>query len=544
MERALLEISEECRVADAELLEVRTPGHGRVHVRALVKADGRQVREVVLASRVKSADRRFALPFECRESNGAGKVEVSVDFDPMQMHLEGALWDLEIVMTGDDDDVAFCQVKISKDFRRWAKIRNIQCDAGNGFVFFPYTAASSRLAFAYRPKSKADTVGFRMKELAAVALAKLGKPYWKRKRIWLVFEKYCAFAQDNGFAFFKYCMEDIPETERKGIYFVMDPSSPDYKNVEPYRGNVIDFLSFKHLLYALVASMYVGSDSTAHLYQWRPKPSLVWSRIRKHKIFFLQHGVTALKDVSNLFGVNGANPMTYFLTTSKREQEIVVERLGYDEAHAPILGFSRWDLLEDKSDADHPVILVMPTWRPWLEELSDEAFKESDYFAAWSGLCANEELIDLLEQQHATLRFYIHPKLSEQLAAFGSDRDAVQFIDAGSQPLNELIMECSMLVTDYSSVCWDVLYMGKPAVFYQFDRARYTDEVGSLIDLETELPGLAAVEEHGVVAAVSSTIEARFAVPVMDNSAARAMMATPCGSTREATYRFLLKTGC
>ena len=32
-----------------------------------------------------------------------------------------------------------------------------------------------------------------------------------------------------------------------------------------------------------------------------------------------------------------------------------------------------------------------------------------------------------------------------------------------------LLMRCSLLVTDYSSVFFDVGYMGKPVIYYQFD---------------------------------------------------------------------------
>jgi hypothetical protein len=71
--------------------------------------------------------------------------------------------------------------------------------------------------------------------------------------------------------------------------------------------------------------------------------------------------------------------MTYFLTTSKAEQDIVVKHFGYDVHHAPVLGFSRWDALRDTSaQEEHPSILLMPTWRQWLEGVDDQTFVESE----------------------------------------------------------------------------------------------------------------------------------------------------------------------
>ena len=56
-----------------------------------------------------------------------------------------------------------------------------------------------------------------MKEYAALAIYYLMRPVWKKKNIWLVYEKYCVMAQDNGFYFFKYCMENLPESEKDRI---------------------------------------------------------------------------------------------------------------------------------------------------------------------------------------------------------------------------------------------------------------------------------------------------------------------------------------
>lgn len=47
--------------------------------------------------------------------------------------------------------------------------------------------------------------------------------------------------------------------------------------------------------------------------------------------------------------------------------------------------------------------------------------------------------------------------------------DRIHLKSFGDTPVNELLMQCKMLITDYSSVCWDVLYQNKPTLFYQFD---------------------------------------------------------------------------
>ena len=191
-------------------------------------------------------------------------------------------------------------------------------------------------------------------------------------------------AQDNGYYFFKYCMENLDEKEKKNIYYVIDKRSDEYKNVEKYGKNVIDFMSVKHMLYIMSMAVCVSSDSKSHLYAWRTKPSLVKRAIGQKKELFLQHGVTALKQVHQLFGKKGTSSMEYFVTTGRVEQEIAINELGYNEKTAPITGFARWDVLKDKQSDKEKFILLMPTWRSWLEEVSDNQFLASDYYNKYS----------------------------------------------------------------------------------------------------------------------------------------------------------------
>ena len=112
--------------------------------------------------------------------------------------------------------------------------------------------------------------------------------------------------------------------------------------MKQYGKHVIPFMSFRHILYSLVANLYIASDSKKHLYTWRAKPNVISNRISKHNILFLQHGVTALKRVHPIFGMKGSSPMTHFTTTSRFEHKIIVENFGYEDGDAPILGFTRW----------------------------------------------------------------------------------------------------------------------------------------------------------------------------------------------------------
>ena len=72
-------------------------------------------------------------------------------------------------------------------------------------------------------------------------------------------------AQDNGYYFFKHCMEQDEEAFlNKKIYYIIDKDSPDRSKVEPYKNRILDFMSIRHMVYLLAADLIVSSDSRYH----------------------------------------------------------------------------------------------------------------------------------------------------------------------------------------------------------------------------------------------------------------------------------------
>lgn len=370
------------------------------------------------------------------------------------------------------------------------------------YQLFLYRTQGNRFALVCQERSPYSGFGFRLKERLAFLLYFLLRPRLSRDNILLVYEKYCCMAQDNGFYFFKYCMDnDLERKLKRKIYFVIDKSAVDYQaNLLPYKDHVIQFMSLKHMVYLLSCRLMVSSDSKAHAYAWRCKESILQPYIEKNRrLVFLQHGVIALKRVD--FFRSGTNVVDLFVTSNDREHDIIIEELGYQPQEVIITGLARWDVLEDRSgELERRSILVMPTWRNWLEEVSDETFRQSDYYRNYMELLNSPRLEQFLEEHDLQLNFYIHPKFREYLGNFAISAQRVRLIPFGSEPLNRLIMECSMLVTDYSSVCWDVYYQGKPVIFYQFDVEQYNETQGAYIDLETELFGDRAVNNEELFA--------------------------------------------
>lgn len=284
-------------------------------------------------------------------------------------------------------------------------------------------------------------------------------------------------------------MEKLPEGEKNHIYYVIDTKAADYEVVKQYGKHVIPFLSFKHMVYLQAARVLISSDTKAHAYAWHSANSIYRNSLYKKKNVFLQHGVMAFKCCHKGLRKGSANPSNLFITSSQVEASIIEKYFEYSQSEIAVTGLARWDVLEDKANPAHKEILLMPTWRTWLEEVQKEEFMQSDYYKHYMDFLNQPQLVELLEKYDVTMNFYIHPKFREYLDAFSVGSKRIQLIPFGSQPLNELLMSCSMMITDYSSACWDVYYQGKPVLFYLFDLELYNEVQGSYIDMEKEAFG-------------------------------------------------------
>lgn len=447
---------------------------------------GYKLDKLILYYRTKKESDEEFYEFECTANGDSGKYKSIIDFSTIK--LKPNYWDIAARLESGQyiklvNRSLFFYFYYCKLFGENSYVYD------DGMILFPYVSSSREISIQYRVKGDYDGIKFRFKERLGLARFVFTYPLLKKKKIMLVFEKACAMAQDNGYYFFKYCMDNNMEKELGyNIYYVIDRNAPDRVKIEKYSDNIIDFMSTKHMAYALAADLLVSTDARQHIYPQRRKGSILFHFVKRAKLVFLQHGVTAMKKVDFFYGRQGGGRCEAFITTSEYEQKIIVDNFGYTAKEAPITGFARWDVLEDKSQNSRE-ILIMPTWRSWLDDATDEIFMESDYYKHYTRLLQSPKLEKMLEEEDLYLNFYLHTKFRDYISNFNIHGDRIKLMTFGETPLNELMMRCKLLVTDYSSVAWDVFYQKKPVVFFQFDREEYLDIHGSYMDFETELFG-------------------------------------------------------
>lgn len=438
------------------------------------------------------------------------RIKASLDLHSVAWN--GLYWDVMVeLLDPDNGRTSFIMIVIPPRRRMFMKfLYTGSFRTSDDFYVYPYYTGTSKLALVNRAREQYDGLDIVLKEFTAIFLYYIARPYWKKQHICLVNEKFCTRAQDNGYYFFKHCMEHNEEKylDQK-IYYVITKDSPDYDMIRPYKKNVVHFMSIRHMCYIIAADLLVSTDARGHIYAQRCRHSIFTRYIKNLPFVFLQHGVTALKRVDFFYGKGHPGSCDLFVVTSEKEKQIVVDNFDYEPDEVINTGFARWDVLEDKSQNSHD-ILVMPTWRSWLDGVSDREFEESDYFRHYTELLNSPRFKELLEKYDLHANFYLHAIFQAHTNSFHIASDRIHLKAFGDTPVNELLMQCKMLITDYSSVCWDVLYQNKPTLFYQFDWDKYDEAHGSYIDMKTELFGDRAENLDQLLDSLEKTIQNDF----------------------------------
>ena len=188
------------------------------------------------------------------------------------------------------------------------------------------------------------------------------------------------------------------------------------------------------------------------------------------KQVFLQHGVT----MSEMQWMHRENLyLDLFVCGAKPEYEYIRDTYGFAPEVTRYLGFARWDHLLQAGQAPcKKMILLMPTWRG-SHYPEGEAFLDTPYYKAFDSLLSSARLDALLEQYGYTLVFYPHIEMQKHLSRFRAPSERVVLADSALYDVQQLLLDCALLVTDHSSVFFDVAYLEKPELYYQFDEEDY-----------------------------------------------------------------------
>ena len=145
-------------------------------------------------------------------------------------------------------------------------------------------------------------------------------------------------------------------------------------------------------------------------------------------------------------------------------------------------GLARFDRLlavaGSVPEDDRTLVIVAPTWRTGLtgaidpvtqKRVVDAAYWTSDYHANWIGLLRSDAVAAAVERRGWRLGFMPHPNMQPILPQLDLP-SYVEPLSFEGTDVQGLYARCALLVTDYSSVAFNLAYLDRPVVYFQFDR--------------------------------------------------------------------------
>jgi len=326
--------------------------------------------------------------------------------------------------------------------------------------------------------------------------------FFKTKEKYYLLNDRLMYGDDNAEQLFRY-INETDKKMKKNSFFVLDEESPNYKELKKI-GKVLKYGSLRHKLKFLNSKMIISSHASYYDRVFNPfneqEMSVYKTNINKQFVF-LQHGVI-MNDVHNI--LNRLHILAdLFITSTLDEYEHIKEKYMYDEKSIVCTGLSRFDKL--KNDKKN-IILIAPTWRAFLTdvEYTDNccnSLEDSEFYKKYQSLLERKDLKNIIKEKNYKIQFLLHPSFEEYKESFINLQDElIEVLSTKDVKYSTLFKECALFITDYSSTHFDVAFLKKPIIYYQFDQEKFfkshyqkgyfdygKDGFGKLITEEDEL---------------------------------------------------------
>lgn len=306
-------------------------------------------------------------------------------------------------------------------------------------------------------------------------LARIYKLF-NNKNVNLYFEKFAEKAEEGTFELFKLSLEN--NTSKN--YFIIDEHSNDYKLINKTK-NVIKKYSLKYYFIYYCADNFIATEAPSHVNLLRSNNSVFRKKSYKTKNIFLQHGITYLKyhGKTSAYIKGKEADCNYIVASSQKEVEVICQDFNMTEDAILITGLSLFSKLKHKHIDNNfkNTVTIMLTWKPYEEHLED--FSTSSYYK--NVVSIYNIVLNYIDKEN--IYIVAHPKVYDLLNKTDLKNSMWQ------KSISEVLSETKLMITDYSSVCYNSFYQGSGVIFTQPDLELYEKYNGKLIPNDNEYIG-------------------------------------------------------
>lgn len=280
-------------------------------------------------------------------------------------------------------------------------------------------------------------------------------------------------ADDNAEHLYRYVRDNYPN---KKIFFALQRKSHDWERLYHDGFNLLDFGSAEHK--AALASCDKVISSHANYYV----TNLLGPKMLSGRHFiFLQHGVIK-DDLSNW--LNSKEDINCFVTSSPEEYHSICDdntRYYHTKKEVVLTGLPRHDALLKNNNNIERVIVIMPTWRQSIvgsiigdgdERAFNPSFMNSSFAKHWYSVLHSPSLLKSIKKYNYKVIFFPHANIEPYLSFFDVP-DYIEVITHTNGSIQNLFKRASLMITDYSSVAFEMAVQGKQTIYYQFDAQEF-----------------------------------------------------------------------
>ena len=181
----------------------------------------------------------------------------------------------------------------------------------------------------------------------------------------------------------------------------------------------------------------------------------------------LTHGLNYFK--TDLFRTYYGRSKYHKLVISTSEKLIhLAINNGWQEKDLIKICLPKWDKLDEIKKIEkrnkNKSIFFFFTWRLWNKNISDELKLNSDYFKNIEELINDKYLTHTLSKNKIALYFCLHHMLEIYEEKLNFSNENIKFIKQNE--IFSCISNSNLLVTDFSSIIFEFIYLNKPYIMF------------------------------------------------------------------------------
>ncbi|NFO47805.1 hypothetical protein FDB40_12865 [Clostridium botulinum] len=257
------------------------------------------------------------------------------------------------------------------------------------------------------------------------------------------------------------------------IYWIANKGN--IKRLSKYidRNKLIERGSIKNYIYARNSKVCIYGFSDKDI-----APGIFRLIKRKSLLVNISHGFEGLKGMPKNY--YKPLPVDILCAASTFEKEVKINYCGADKEKVIVTGFPRYDEWNSNSRPERiKNILIMPTWRDWYIT-ENIRWNDTHMFKEYSNLL--NEMDKLAIRKKINIKCILHPALDKFYGKTNLFNLKNIKIITSMESIQELLKESDLLITDYSSIYWDFVYMKKNVILYWFDYDEYKSKRGLIAD--------------------------------------------------------------